>query len=64
MSIEFQKDPIEVWLRKKAKLLVRFKGLNEGDFYFNYTNNEVMITKLHTKLGISRDELTNLLSGL
>ena len=64
MSLQFQKDPMEQWLRKKTKLMDRFRNLNERDFYFDYGKKENMITKLHSKLGISRDQLRDLLRAL
>jgi hypothetical protein len=64
MSLQFQKDPIEQWLQKKTKLMDRFRNLNECDFYFDYGRREDMVTKLHSKLGISRDQLRELLCAL
>jgi hypothetical protein len=64
MIVEFQKDPLELWRRKKAKLMLRFQQLHDEDFFYDYGKKDGMITKLHLKLGVSRDDLALILSKL
>lgn len=63
-NMEHAKSPDELWRIQKAKLLLRFSQLDEGDFRYNYGMKDVMITKLQAKLGKSRAELNALLLKL
>jgi hypothetical protein len=58
------RDPDQLWRIQKAKLLLRFSHLVEGDFRYDYGMREVMMCKLQAKLGKSRDELYSLLLTL
>jgi hypothetical protein len=62
--MEQTKSPDELWRIQKAKLLLRFSHLDEGDFRYNYGMKDVMMTKLQAKLGKSREELNTLLLNL
>lgn len=55
--MEQTKRPDELWRVQKAKLLLRFAQLDEGDFRYNYGMKDAMMTKLQAKLGKSRAEL-------
>jgi hypothetical protein len=57
-------SPDELWRIQKAKLLLRFSQLDEGDFRYNYGMKDVMMSKLQVKLGKSRAELSALLQKL
>ena len=62
--MENAKSPDELWRIQKAKLLLRFSQLDEGDFRYNYGMKEVMMNKLQARLGKSRAELNALLTKL
>ena len=62
--MEHTKSPDELWRVQKAKLLLRFAHLDEGDFRFNYGMKDAMMTKLQAKLGKSKAELNTLLLKL
>ena len=62
--MEHTKSPDELWRIQKAKLLLRFSQLDEGDFRYNYGMKDVMMTKLQAKLGKSRTELNAFLLKL
>lgn len=57
-------DPEELWLRQKAKLKLMFTKLEDSDFHYDYGKKEEMMTNLQLKLGKSRKELNDLLTGL
>ena len=52
------------WKEQKVKLKKRFAILQDSDLLLEEGKNKEMITKLEIKLGITRDELLNILSGL
>jgi len=56
--------PDEVWRIQKAKLLLRFSNLVDGDLRFDYGMKEAMMTKLQAKLGKSRDQINAILAAL
>lgn len=56
-------NPDLVWNIQKAKLLQQFSQLSESDFHYDYGMKDVMMNKLETKLGKSRDELNMLLAS-
>lgn len=58
------KSPDEQWRIQKAKLLLRFAHLDEGDFRYNYGMKDAMMTKLQARLGKTRAELGALLLTL
>lgn len=62
--MEQTKNAYEAWRAQKAKLLLRFSQLNEGDFSFKNGMKDVMMTKLQDKLGKSRAELSAILLEL
>ena len=62
--MEQTKSPAELWRIQKAKLLLRFSQLDEGDFRYNYGMKDVMMDRLQAKLGKSRAELNTLLLKL
>ena len=62
--MEHTKSPAELWRIQKAKLLLRFSQLDEGDFRHNYGMKDVMMTRLQAKQGKSRAELSPLLLKL
>jgi hypothetical protein len=62
--MSYRQKPEELWRKQKAKLKLLFSQLDEDDFNYDYGMKEVMMTKLQTKLGKSRNELNALLSGL
>lgn len=58
------KNPEELWELQKAKLQLIFTQLNPEDFHYDYGRKDVMLNQLQVKLGISRDELNEILVGL
>jgi hypothetical protein len=56
--------PEELWRQQKIKLKLLLPYLSDEDLRYDYGMKEVMLTKLQTKLGKSREELNDLLSGL
>jgi hypothetical protein len=57
-------NPENTWRRQKAKLKLLFSHLNETDFRYDYGMKDVMMTRLQQKLGKSREELNELMTGL
>jgi hypothetical protein len=57
-------NPEEIWRKQKAKLKLLFSHLNDDDFKYDYGMKDVMMTQLQLKLGKSREQLNELLTGL
>jgi hypothetical protein len=62
--MNYHVQPEELWRQQKIKLKLLLPQLSDDDFKYDYGMKEVMLTKLQTKLGKSREELNALLSGL
>ena len=58
------KNPEELWSLQKAKLQLLFAHLHEEDFDHDFQNKDVMLELLQTKLGKTKEELDQLLTGL
>ena len=58
------RNPDELWTIQKAKLKLLFPHLHDDDFGYDYGKKDFMIDQLQAKLGKSRDELNQMLSGL
>lgn len=58
------KNPEALWTIQKSKLRLIFPELDDEYFWYDYEEKEMMMKKLETKLGRSRDELELLLLGL
>ena len=52
------------WNEQKAKLREKFAGLTGNDLLFEEDRKEAMMQKLQVILGISKEELTLLISKL
>ena len=52
------------WNDQKAKLKARFAILNYSDLQYEESRNEEMLTRLQTKLGKTRQELSAIISAL
>ncbi|HZL08661.1 MAG TPA: CsbD family protein [Prolixibacteraceae bacterium] len=52
------------WKAQKGKLKQKFANLTNNDLLFAEGNKEVLLGKLQIKLGISKEELNEIISGL
>lgn len=59
-----RRDPFGYWRDKKEKLLKRYKNLTYRDLRFNMGQEEEMIEVLSYKLGMTRQELLNIIVTL
>ncbi len=55
---------MEGWNEKKVKLKQKFSILLDNDLYFVEGHKEEMLTKIELKLGLTKEELQNILKGL
>jgi uncharacterized protein YjbJ (UPF0337 family) len=54
----------EDWEEKQGKLKQQFALLTDNDFIFTEGKKEEMLSRIQTKLGISKEELQRILSAL
>jgi len=52
------------WEQQKGKLKQKFANLTDNDLLFADGKKEEMFGRLETKLGKSKEELRNIISGL
>ena len=52
------------WEEQKEKLKQKFAALTENDLFFSDGKKEEMIEKLKVKLGITKEELLNIIEKL
>jgi hypothetical protein len=57
-------SPDQRWQTQKDELKLRFTFLADADFRYDYGRKDVMMTRLQTKLGKSREALNALLATL
>ena len=52
------------WARQKMKLKAKFSNLTDTDLNFAAGKKEEMLTKVQTKLGKSKEELSAIIAAL
>jgi hypothetical protein len=57
-------NPEDLWRQQIAKLKMHFRQLKAKDLNFNADRKEQCLSHLQHKLGISKQELTDLMTGL
>ncbi len=54
----------ENWNAQKAKLKTKFPNLTDADLRYEEGKKDEMLTKLQTKLGKTKEELQEIISGI
>ena len=52
------------WNDQKGKLKTKFPTLTDKDLWFEIGKKEEMVTRLHVKLGKTREELVTIIEAL
>lgn len=52
------------WNEQKAKLKARFTALNYSDLQYEESRNDEMLARIQIKLGKTKEEMAEIISGL
>jgi uncharacterized protein YjbJ (UPF0337 family) len=55
---------LENWNEKKGKLKGKFLSLTDADLHYENGKQDEMLTRIHLKLGKTKDELTSIIAEL
>ncbi|QEE49129.1 general stress protein CsbD [Flavobacterium alkalisoli] len=52
------------WKEQKAKLKLKFPSLTDSDLHFEEGKKDIMLRRVETKLGKSKEEFSQILTSL